>query len=54
MSDQIPKKIQVVVCHGPHSYLLEEVGVPQRGESHEPAQRVVVTATARARLPLRQ
>jgi hypothetical protein len=44
VSDQIPKKIQVVVCHGPHNYLLEEVGVPQRGESYEPAQRVVVTA----------
>ncbi len=44
MSDQTPNKIQVVVCHGPHSFLLEEVGVPQRGESYDPAQRVVVTA----------
>ena len=36
MSDQILEKIQVVVCHGPHNYLLEEVGVPLRGESYEP------------------
>ena len=44
MSDQILEKIQVVVCHGPHNYLLEEVGVPQRGESYEPEQNVVVNA----------
>ena len=34
MSDQILEKIQVVVCHGPHNYLLEEVGVPLRRESY--------------------
>jgi len=44
MSDQILEKIQVVVCHGPRNYLLEEVGVPLRGESYGPVQRVVVTA----------
>ena len=30
MSDQIPEKMQAVVCHGPHDYRLEEVAVPQR------------------------
>ena len=44
MSDQIPERIQVVVCHGPHNYLLEEVAVPEHAESYEPEQRVVVTA----------
>ena len=24
MSDQIPEKMQAVVCHGPHDYRLEE------------------------------
>ena len=40
MSDQIPERIQV--CRGPHNYLLEEVGVPERADSYEPEQRVVV------------
>lgn len=30
MSDQIPEKMQAVICHGPHDYRLEEVAVPQR------------------------
>jgi len=30
MSDQIPEKMQAVVCHGPLDYRLEEVAVPQR------------------------
>ena len=30
MSDQIPEKMQAVVCHGPHDYRLEEVAVPER------------------------
>ena len=30
MSDQIPEKMQAVVCHGPRDYRLEEVAVPQR------------------------
>ena len=30
MSDQIPEKMQAVVCHGPLDYRLEEVSVPQR------------------------
>ena len=42
MSVQIPERIQV--CRGPHNYLLEEVGVPERAEGYEPEQRVVVTA----------
>src|SRR4026207_1847167 len=29
MSDQIPEKMQAVVCHGPHDYRLEEVAVPE-------------------------
>ena len=28
MTDQIPEKMQAVVCHGPHDYRLEEVAVP--------------------------
>lgn len=31
MPDQIPEKMQAVVCHGPHDYRLEEIAVPQRG-----------------------
>lgn len=31
MSDQIPEKMQAVVCHGPRDYRLEEIAVPQRG-----------------------
>jgi len=30
MSDQIPEKMQAVVCHGPEDYRLEEVAVPVR------------------------
>jgi erythritol/L-threitol dehydrogenase len=30
MSEQIPEKMQAVVCHGPNDYRLEEVAVPQR------------------------
>src|SRR5258708_28875896 len=30
MTDQIPEKMQAVVCHGPHDYRLEEVAVPER------------------------
>lgn len=30
MSNQVPEKMQAVVCHGPHDYRLEEVAVPQR------------------------
>lgn len=30
MPDQIPEKMQAVVCHGPNDYRLEEVAVPQR------------------------
>ena len=29
MSEQIPEKMQAVVCHGPHDYRLEEVAVPE-------------------------
>ena len=30
MTDQIPEKMQAVVCHGPKDYRLEEVAVPVR------------------------
>src|SRR5258708_40217563 len=30
MTDQIPEKMQAVVCHGPNDYRLEEVAVPER------------------------
>ena len=30
MTEQIPEKMQAVVCHGPHDYRLEEVAVPER------------------------
>ncbi len=30
MPEQIPEKMQAVVCHGPNDYRLEEVAVPQR------------------------
>ena len=30
MTDQIPEKMQAVVCHGPEDYRLEEVAVPVR------------------------
>ncbi len=30
MSEQIPEKMQAVVCHGPKDYRLEEVAVPER------------------------
>src|SRR5258707_14262781 len=30
MTEQIPEKMQAVVCHGPHDYRLEEVAVPVR------------------------
>jgi erythritol/L-threitol dehydrogenase len=30
MSDQLPEKMQAVVCHGPEDYRLEEVAVPVR------------------------
>jgi threonine dehydrogenase-like Zn-dependent dehydrogenase len=30
MSNQIPEKMQAVVCHGPHDYRLEEGAVPER------------------------
>jgi erythritol/L-threitol dehydrogenase len=30
MPEQIPEKMQAVICHGPHDYRLEEVAVPQR------------------------
>jgi len=29
MTDQIPEKMQAVVCHGPEDYRLEEVAVPE-------------------------
>ena len=31
MPEQIPEKMQAVVCHGPHDYRLEDVAVPRRG-----------------------
>jgi threonine dehydrogenase-like Zn-dependent dehydrogenase len=31
MTEQIPEKMQAVVCHGPNDYRLEEVAVPRRG-----------------------
>lgn len=30
MSDQLPEKMQAVVCHGPEDYRLEEIAVPLR------------------------
>ena len=30
MPEQIPEKMQAVVCHGPNDYRLEEVAVPER------------------------
>ena len=30
MTEQIPEKMQAVVCHGPQDYRLEEVAVPER------------------------
>src|SRR5258708_35056187 len=30
MTDQIPEKMQAVVCHGPEDYRLEEGAVPER------------------------
>src|SRR4051812_7434034 len=30
MTDQIPEKMQAVVCHGPHDYRPEDVAVPER------------------------
>ena len=40
MSDQIPEKMQAVVCHGPHDYRLEEVAVPaaQAGRGADPGR----------------
>jgi hypothetical protein len=37
MSDQIPEKIQVVVCHGPHNYLLKEVGYRSAPKATSPS-----------------
>ena len=31
MSEQIPKTMKAVVCHGPHDYRLDEIPVPEIG-----------------------
>jgi len=31
MSEQIPEKMQAVICHGPENYALEQVPVPTPG-----------------------
>ena len=36
MTEQIPEKMQAVVCHGPHDYRLEEVAVPERKARRSP------------------
>ena len=30
-ADQIPEKMQAVICHGPENYALEQVAVPTPG-----------------------
>ena len=31
MSEQIPKTMKALVCHGPHDYRLDEIPVPEIG-----------------------